>query len=337
MSNRMRLIALRLWRTAKQNFTPAWPFWQLASLWYNLAAMKDTPEIGQIIRLDVTLRGSGLWLGPVWALVCGIIASGGWKWSYATALQVALLFFLVEGAWATLWAAAAETDWATPAKQWGKSDIAPAALPYTQPNTPGDRALRWYSHTVEWWREHLRPSIGRTASTIVLCIALGIALSAVLGWPVMALSAAAAAIVQLGVIIGRGTGQPLPALKATLEIGLVWLAAYVVFAPPAVTSALVAAAFAAAYGAGLTLIEGGRRATVWNAAQFAVAALLVLMRQPVAALAVFFIVIPQLLLERTVRRGTSPAFNTEATGVWFVRSTQAWLMLGMLLAAISIS
>jgi hypothetical protein len=315
-----------------------------ASLWYNPVAMKDTPEIGQIIRLDVTLRGSGLWLGPIWAIVCGIIASGGWKWNPASLLQGALLFFLVEGAWATLWAAAAETDWATPAKEWGKSNVARApALPYTQPNTPGDRMLRWYSYTVEWWREHLRPSIGRTASTIVLCIALGAALSAVLGWPAMALSAAAAAIVQLGVIIGRGTGQPLPALKATLEIGLVWLAAYTIFAPATVTSvqtitsALLAAAFAAAYGAGLTLVKGGRRATLWNAAQFAVAALLVLLRQPVAALAVFFIVIPQLLLEPAVRRGQSPVSTTGASGAWFVRSAQAWLMLGILLAAITIS
>jgi hypothetical protein len=305
--------------------------------------MKDTPEIGQIIRLDVTLRGSGLWLGPIWAIVCGIIVSGGWKWNPASVLHVMLLFFLVEGAWATLWAAAAETDWATPAQQWGKSDVVPAALPYTQPNTPSDRVLRWYSHTVEWWREHLRPATGRTASTIILCIALGAALSAVLGWPTMVLSAAAAAIVQLGVIFGHGTGRPLPALKATLEIGLAWLAAYVVFAPPTVTpvttvtSALVAAAFTAAYGAGLALIEGGRKVTVWNIAQFAVAALLALMRQPVAALAVFFIVIPQLLLEPVVRRGVGPALPPETAGVWFVRSTQAWLMLGMLLAAITLS
>jgi len=295
--------------------------------------MKDTPEIGQIIRLDVTLRGSGLWLGPIWAIVCGIIASGGWKWSAASALQVALLFFLVEGAWATLWAAAAETDWATPAREWGKSNVTVApALPYAQPNTPGDRALRWYSHTVEWWREHLRPSIGRTASTIILCLALAVALSAVLGWPVMALSAAAVAVVQLGVIIGRGTGRPTPLLKATLEIGLVWLAAHIVFAPLTPVSVLVAIAFATAYAAGLTLIEGGQRVTMWNAAQFAVAALLTLMRQPVAALALFFIVLPQLLLEPTVRRAAG-----KAAGVWFVRSTQAWLMLGMLLAAITLS
>jgi hypothetical protein len=290
----------------------------------------DTPEIGQLVRLDVTWRGSGLWLGPIWAIVCGSIASGGWKWTSQTALQALLLFFLVDGAWATLWAAAVETDWATPAQEWGKSNVTPAyTLPYTRPNTPGDRVLRWLAYTIEWWREHLRPSIGSSVSKIALCIALGVALSAVLGWPAMALSAASLAIVEAGVIAGRGSGRPLPALKATLEIGLAWVVSHVVFAPLTVPSVVLAAAFAAAYGTGLTLIEGGRRATVWNSAQFTAAGLLVLMRQPVAALAVFFIVIPQMLLEPALRRG--------AGGAWFVRSTQAWLMLAMLVAAVSIS
>jgi len=114
---------------------------------------QDTPEIGQLVRLDVTLRGSGLWLGPIWAIICGIIASGGWKWNGVSLLQAVLVFFLVDGAWATLWAAAAETDWATPAAQWGRSEAPPAhTLPYTQPNTPGDRAMRWLAHTIQWWR-----------------------------------------------------------------------------------------------------------------------------------------------------------------------------------------
>jgi hypothetical protein len=299
--------------------------------------MKDTPEIGQLVRLDVTLRGSGLWLGPIWAIVCGIIASGGFKWNGTSLLQAALVFFLVDGAWATLWAAAAETDWATPARLWGRANIAPSrTLPYAQPNTPGDRALRWVFHTSRWWREHLEPSIGSAASTIILCVALGVALSAVLGWPAMALSAAAAAIVQLGVVVGRGTGRPLPALKATLEIGLAWLLAHIIFAPLTLPSALLAFAFAAAYAAGVSLIEGGRQAAAWNAAQFAVAGLLVLMRVPVAALVVFFMTIPQLLLEPALRRShTSP--TTEASGIWFVRSTQAWLMTAMFIAALAIS
>lgn len=291
---------------------------------------RDTPEIGQLVRLDVTWRSSGLWLGPIWAMVCGIIASGGFKWTGASALQMLLLFLLVEGGWASLWAAAVETDWATPARQWGQAAITPAfTFPYMQPNTPGDRALRWLTHTLEWWRQHLRPSIGSRVSTIVLCIILGVALSAVLGWPAMALSAAALATVEAGVIASRGTGQPLPAFKATLEIGLVWVVSHVTFAPLTVLSVLLAAVAAAAYGAGLTLIEGGRRATVWNAAQFAAAALLALARQPVAALAVFLTVMPQLLLEPALRRGGG--------GVWFVRSTQAWLVLAMFIAALSVS
>ena len=291
---------------------------------------RDTPEIGQLVRLDVTLRGSGLWLGPIWAIICGIIASGGWKWNGASLLQAVLVFFLADGAWATLWAAAAETDWATPAQEWGRSKVTPArTLPYAQPNTPGDRAMHWLAHTTQWWREHLRPSIGSAASTIILCVAFSVALSAVLGWPAIALSAAGAAVVQLGVAMGRGTGQPPSALKATLDIGLAWLLAHAVFAPLSAPSALLAAAFAAVYGAGLTLVKGGRHATVWNAAQFAAAGLLALMRQPVAALAVLLMVIPQMLLEPALRRGMG--------GAWFVRSAQAWLMIAMLVAAIAVS
>lgn len=293
---------------------------------------QDTPEIGQLARLDVTWRGSGLWLGPLWALICGAIASGGWKWTGNAILQAILLFFLVDVAWASLWAAAVETDWATPAKEWGKSNGAPVfRLPYTQPNTPGDRVLRWLAHTLGWWAEHIRPSIGSRASTIFLCILLGAAISAVLGWPAIALSAAALALVQAGVLANRGTGKPPVTLKAMLEIGLAWIVAHVILAPAPLTvpSVVLATAATAAYSTGLALIEGGRRATLWNAAQFAAAGLLVLMRQPVAALAVFFLVLPQLLLEPALRRG--------AGGAWFVRSTQAWLIVAMLIAAISIS
>jgi hypothetical protein len=290
----------------------------------------DTPKIGQLVRLDVMWRGSGLWLGPIWALVCGIIASGGWKWTGAAALQVVLLFFLVDVAWASLWTAAVETDWATPAREWGKSDGTPAfRLPYTQPNTPGDRIQRWLAHTLTWWREHIRPSISTRASTVVLCILLGAALSAVLGWPAVALSAAALALVQAGVIASRGTGKPSLVFKSTLEIGLPWIVAHAIFARLTVPTAVLAAAATAAYGTGLALIEGGRRATLWNLAQFSAAGLLVLMRQPVAALAIFFLVLPQLLLEPMLRRG--------AGGAWFVRSTQAWLITAMLIAALSIS
>jgi hypothetical protein len=248
-------------------------------------------------------------------------------------LQALLLFLLIEAGWASLWAAAVETDWATPAKEWGKSaDLPDLKLPYTQPGTPGDRALRWLAHTLEWWRKHLHPSIGSRVSTIALCIALSAALSAVLGWPAVALSAAALATIEAGVITGRGTGKPLPALKAMLEIGLAWIVAHVIFGPLTMPSVVLALISAAAYGAGLTLIEGGQRATVWNVAQFAAAGLLVLMRRPVAAMAVFFMVIPQLLLEPALRQS-----DRTKGGTWFVRSTQAWLMLAMFVAAVSIS
>jgi len=291
-----------------------------------------TPKIGQLVRLDVTLRLSGLWLGPLWAIVCGLVASGGWNWNAAALLRATLIFFLVDGAWATLWAAAAETDWATPAKRWGEAPVAtPRSWPYTQPDAPGGRMQRRLAHTLQWWREHLQPVAGSSVSTILLCVALGAALSAMLGWPALALSSAAAAVIQMGVIVGRGRGRPAPLLKALLDIGLAWLLAHMIFAPLTIPSVLLAFLFTVAYAAGLALVEGGRRATWWNGAQFAVAALLMALRIPVAAFAVLLTVIPQLLLEPVLRRG-----DRDEVGIWFARSTQAWLMLGMLIASASI-
>jgi hypothetical protein len=165
-----------------------------------------------------------------------------------------------------------------------------------------------------------------------LCALLGAALSAVLGWPAMALSVAGLALVQAGVIAARGTGQAAPALKALLEIGLAWILSHVMFGALTVPSTVLALVFAAAYAAGLALVHGGRRATIWNLAQFGAVGLLVVMRQPVAALAVFLMLIPQLLLEPALRHGAG-----RADGAWFVRSTQAWLMLTMLVAAVSVS
>jgi hypothetical protein len=43
-----------------------------------------------------------------------------------------------------------------------------------------------------------------------------------------------------------------------------------------------------------------------------------------------------MLLEPALRRGYSPP-SGEVGGTWFVRSTQAWLMTAMLIAAIAIS
>jgi len=292
----------------------------LASLWYNLAVMKTSPKSVNhpsgcdAARVRPVARPN---LGP------GLRHRRFQRMEVEHRLGIAgrAVVFLVEGAWATCGPPPPKPI--GHARQgMGQVGCGPRpALPYAQPNTPGDRALRWYSHTVECGGSicaHYRPD----GVTIALCIALGAALSAVLGWPIMALSAAAAAVVQLGVIIGRGTGRPSRRSKPRSKSA--WYGWRHTFCSRRDRDLGDDRDIGAGRRRLYRCLRRGphthrrrKRATIWNAAQFAVATLLVLMRQPVAALAVFFIVLPQLLLEPAMRRAT-----TGATGVWFVRSTQ---------------
>jgi hypothetical protein len=288
------------------------------------------PAIGPSIRLDIVLRSSGLWLGPIWAVVCGIVASGRFTWDARGLLLAGLTLFLVIVVWATLWTSAVETNWAAITAQWNATPppLRPAALPYTRPGAPGDRAARWLFHLAHWWQSNLQPTASTAVLSIVVCLALGAALAAILGWQMLALSAAALATVQIGMVVNRATGQSVPAVKAVLEAGLAWLAGHAAYGSISMTSALMAGLFTFAYAGGLELVEQQNGLAGWRWPQLIAALLLLMTHHPLAALAVLFILFAQLLLE--------PALKQERDGIWFVRSSQVWLMATMLITAFTI-
>ena len=47
-------------------------------------------ETGQLIRLQIPIRARMLWLGPAWAVVCGIITSSAFAWTGRDVLIAAL-------------------------------------------------------------------------------------------------------------------------------------------------------------------------------------------------------------------------------------------------------
>ncbi|MGD2177861.1 MAG: hypothetical protein PVG71_08570, partial [Anaerolineae bacterium] len=101
---------------------------------------------GGLVRLQARATDLTSWLGPTWATLCGVIASGGVSWLGQDWLRLALLILLVDGGWGTLWAALGGSDWATPFRRWqqgswqhGRRNTSVATLPYTLPGTPGGR------------------------------------------------------------------------------------------------------------------------------------------------------------------------------------------------------
>jgi hypothetical protein len=283
-------------------------------------------ETGQLIRLQVPTRERVIWLGPAWAVVCGIVASSAFTWNGRDILIAALAVLLADGVWATVWWSLVETDWANSFGRWAQIDnrdqIKP--LPFSQPGSPADRAQRWFTRFLDWWRSVLWPEAGTAVLSVIVASGLGLALSAVIGWPALALSLAAFALIQISLIVRRRLGRLPLALHALLDIGLAWTLGHAAWGDLSLLSLGMAIIFSIAYAGALNLLHGGSSTRRWLLAQLLAIGLLVALQEPLAAFALSVVVAAQALLA-SVLRGRS-----------FARATQFWLMAAMLIAALAI-
>src|SRR5437868_12563166 len=94
-----------------------------------------------ILRLTAQWRRGGAWLGPAWAVLCGIIASAQFQWGGTSIVTVLAGLIIAEGLWTTFWAALTETQWATPLARWRTwKDADPIRpLPYTLPGSDAEQ------------------------------------------------------------------------------------------------------------------------------------------------------------------------------------------------------
>ncbi len=277
---------------------------------------------GDLARWRARLTGLVNWLGPAWAALCGAVASGSFGGSGQDDgwLQLALLILLTDVGWGVLWTALGLTDWSAPLRQWRdwRSDNVLARLPYTLPGSLGDRSSRWMGQLHAWWRDVFWPACGLSFSVAVVALLATAVLGILLGTDLVLLSAAALAVMQLGLAWAGGRGVIAPTWDAIIVVALPWLAGHVVFSGTLdLPSAGLALAFALAWGAGERLPGIG--------AQLLAAVLLVVLRQPLAAAGLLTLLAPQLMLLPWVRRGQPAA--------WYLRYARPWMMAAMLIAA----
>jgi len=284
------------------------------------------PASGGIIRLQARVTSPIVWLGPAWAGLCGVVASAGFGWQGGDFLRLALLILLVDGGWGTLWAALGTTNWAKPLRRWrnwrfGEPITVP---PYTLPGSPGGRASRWLGQLRTWWGSVLWPTCGPALSALAIAFPMTAVLGALLGQELLLLSAAALAVMQLGLAWEGGQGTTTPEWDAAVAVTLPWLAGHVAFGSLTLRSAGLALAFALAWGA------AWRAHSWWGCvlgvgAQLLVVVLSVVSYHPLAAGFLLLLLAPQLALLPWLRRG-QPAS-------WYVRHTRSWMMAAMLVAA----
>jgi hypothetical protein len=189
----------------------------------------EATSSGGLIRLRTRLTEPTTWLGPAWACLCGVIASGGFDWQDGYLIRLALLILLVDGGWGTLWAALGGTDWATPLRRWRDWHLGEPgpALPYTLPNSPGDHVSRCLGQLRAWRRNVLWPTCGPAISSVVVALPVTILLGTLLGPELLLLSAAALAVAQLGLAWEGGRGATAPGWDAIVAVALPRLAGHI--------------------------------------------------------------------------------------------------------------
>ncbi len=285
------------------------------------------PPSGGLIRLEARAADLGSWLGPTWATLCGVAASNAFRWQSGDWLHLALLPLLVDAGWGTLWTAMVSTHWALPIHRWRNwhKNRAMNILPYTLSGTPGDRIGRWLGRLWAWWQEALWPTCGSAIGAILVALPVTAVLGTLLGPELLLLSGAALALMQLGVIWESGRGGVPPGWDALIAVALPWLAGHATFGVITLPSAGLATLFALAWGSGWGTTSGRAR-TVVVASQLASAACLVVLHRPLAAGALFLLLLPQMAL--------LPWIRLDLPTNRFVRYTRPWLMVAMAVAAL---
>lgn len=284
---------------------------------------------GGLIRVQARGGDLGSWLGTAWAALCGLLASGAALRQGEDWLRLALLLLLVDEGWGTLWAALSGANWALAIERWTKwnRNRALLSLPYTLPGTPGDRISRWVGRLVTWWETAFWPVCGASVRGMVIALPLTALLAVLLGPELILLSLGALALMQLGVIWEGGTGALPARWDGWVVVALPWLAGHGAFGSLSLSSAGLAALFATAWGHTWDTNGRGARA-ILIISQLSSAALLVVLRRPLAASFVLLALLPQMAL--------LPWRQLDLPAIRFVRHTRPWLMAAMVVAALAL-
>ncbi len=280
-------------------------------------------EIGQIIRIQIPVRSRMLWLSPAWAVACGIITSSAFVWTGRDVLIAALALVLVDGAWATVWWGLVATDWRSLFATWDTFEVERDDSMWGAAASSAARSQRGLARLRLWWQAIGQQHAGSPILSAVFSVVLAFLLSAVIGGAAVGLTLAALALTQVGLLL-RVRGRAVNWLHGFVAVGLAWLLGHAAFGQLNLLSALTALIFSFSYAAMLDVAQGATSTRRWLIPQFILVIVLVWLQQPLAALALFTMLIAQGSLSTVLR------------GLAFARTAQIWLMLSMLIAALGI-
>lgn len=256
-----------------------------------------------------------------------LIAALGGAWAYArpafteTPAQIAMVLALVVGGWQVAWHALARTDWATPLRQWkGWEKAAPVpALPYQQPDAPGEALRQRLSLARGWWREvgeaALRTPLQRAALALFVSVLLGIAL----GRFALLLTLCFLALTELATLWSEGKGDASGIWAGMALAGLPWFLGATLAGDDVILPALTALTVALLIG----LYE--RRSWLAVAGPILAAALLIALDLSMAAGWLLLLALPGFIV---LSSRPTPSGYRAAIGPWVLGmvALMAWVL-----------
>ena len=291
------------------------------------AEPRDVESVSPLLHLGAVTPARSTWLGPAWAAVCGLIASGAFTFDAPNLLIAALLYIVVDWAWPAIWTTSVRTDWLAPIARWhdAPAPVRSIRLPYLQAGSPGDRLLARAAHFGSWWQSIGVPLVGHSVSSGLVALLIGLSLSAAIGWRGLALTLSVLALSGLGTLRALRAGVDSDTLRSIVYGMLPWWIGHAAFAPLGAESAGMGVLYGLAYRGIMSSGERAPSPAGLIAPQIVAAIALFGGSQPVAAFFVALSVAAQI------------ALRTFLTGHAFARRAQMWLMIAMLAGAIAVT
>lgn len=207
----------------------------LARIWYNnLVISGETVYLESFASRERLARWTDLrlrpvapftWLGPALSCLCGALAVRGPHFDWP--LLLALL--LADPLWGGVWTLIVSRNWfVIRGASCGDKGFRLPALPYTTPDSPSARLMRWLDHGLDWIITVLWPWLGSSILSVVVVYVLALCVAMILGPAALALTLLALALAMLQWLFRTlGSGRRAPGERAVLTafyaVALPWM------------------------------------------------------------------------------------------------------------------
>jgi hypothetical protein len=285
------------------------------------------PVLGRLITLDLRPTRPLTFVGPAWAALCGVIASGGLDGRGQSVVVLVLVILLCDallGAWRALWLHA---DWRVALPRNLASARIWLMLPDDTPTAFLPRVWRVLTRRVALARNVIWPLIDSEIIGMLIAGVLAVCIAVLLSPAALALTLVA---LLLALVEGEVGDAHAPSLHALVELALPWLIAQSAFGYFSWLSLFFVLLFTLIYRALLGL-TGARQARwlVWNnVPQLVIALVLFASNTPVGAGLVALGLLAQILWQTR--------FRMDRDGRTYAQRVQSYILVAMLVVSMSL-